>query len=114
MHTNGTSVNDALTHLCVLRALRKEEFDWYTTLTTTDKSKRSDSNYFFSYDGLHGNVVIGLCVVDNPVVRHTAKLLGLDEYIWFGHNSDPINTHTIAEFYTLLTQRRELVWFSQP
>ena len=117
MHTNGAVSNDALTHLCVLRALRSEDLDWYTNLTTEhmNKDKRYDSNYFFSYDDARsGTIRIGLCVADSIVVRHTARVLGLSEFVWFGNNSDPVTRYTVAEFHTLLTQGHDLVWYSKP
>ena len=116
MHTDGAAMNDALAHLCILRALVTEDFDWYTSLTTehVNKDKRYGSTYFFSYDDAQRDrLVIGLCVADSVVVRHVSSLLGLHGYVWYGPNSDPVTTYTVAEFHTLLTQDYDLVWYSR-
>lgn len=114
--TSEEEVEDAIAHLCILRALRTENYEWYKELCTHIDAHIDvrASNYFFSWTNDDDSMVIGLCVVDDPSVRSVARLFMIDDAVFFGYNGDPIKLHTIEEFYAILQtcDIKKLRWFS--
>ena len=111
MRTNELEVSEAITYLCILSSLYRENEEWYKSLrANTPVRASSEANYFFSYKSGE-STVLGLCLIDDPVVRHTASVLTLQDHVYFGRNGDPVQVLSVDDLFALLNSGNSLEWF---
>ena len=63
------------------------------------------TNYFYHCDGC-----IGLCVVDDHDVRLLVQEHKLEDYVYFGRNTDPVQVCGIDALVKHMQYTRPLVW----
>lgn len=57
------------------------------------------TNYFYRND-----TAINLCIPDTPHLRQFSTVCGMNDIVWFGHNTDPVQLVSMHEVSFSLQQ----------